>query len=261
MVTWDSEANDRLLAAIIAANPGKIDYNAIATMFGQGANYDTIKNRLRKHRKMADELKAEAAKNGVFVDKIPRGRHSASALQTPRRSQNKVSKAPSASTGKGKNRTAKGLATPSQSGSKKSAGQSLIQAILVHSDEDEDGDDVKKEEDVKVKTEVETAGVIPSVEESDAETAIAGNTGFIDGVVASIEEEDVFITKKGTTTPAPHRMAVPPADSDDDEYMDSDNDTHTPQTRGPAHSRPRRAPTTPRRSAKYSLDSSDDEAI
>ncbi|CAI7649712.1 unnamed protein product [Penicillium pancosmium] len=52
----------RLIAALLAAHKGmKLDYNAIATMYGEGANYNTMEHKFRAYRKDAEVLHAEAS--------------------------------------------------------------------------------------------------------------------------------------------------------------------------------------------------------
>ncbi|KAK0508182.1 hypothetical protein JMJ35_009266 [Cladonia borealis] len=59
-VNWKAEdAYTRLLAAIVAANDLKLDYRKIATMYGNGATYDSIEGRFRIIRKEAAVMKAE----------------------------------------------------------------------------------------------------------------------------------------------------------------------------------------------------------
>ncbi|KAJ5989245.1 hypothetical protein N7481_004455 [Penicillium waksmanii] len=52
----------RLIAALLAAHNGiKLDYNAIAKMYGEGANYNTMEHKFRVYRKDAEVLHAEAS--------------------------------------------------------------------------------------------------------------------------------------------------------------------------------------------------------
>ncbi|KAJ5584684.1 uncharacterized protein N7459_004484 [Penicillium hispanicum] len=52
---------ERVLAALLAAQPGiRLDYNAIARMYGQGAKYNTMEHKFRGYRKFAEELTREA---------------------------------------------------------------------------------------------------------------------------------------------------------------------------------------------------------
>ncbi|KAF2680136.1 hypothetical protein K458DRAFT_407462 [Lentithecium fluviatile CBS 122367] len=61
-INWaDQEVKDRLLAAIIASFDGPINCREIARLYGGEATYNAIENFLRKPKKKATELKAEAA--------------------------------------------------------------------------------------------------------------------------------------------------------------------------------------------------------
>ncbi|KAL3485418.1 hypothetical protein BJX62DRAFT_242984 [Aspergillus germanicus] len=175
MVNWKSiENQQRLVATLLAANPGlKLDYPKMAAIFSQGATYDTIESQFRKYRKQADELKKEAARQGISLSDIPRGRASApvSTATTPRtpwsNGRGGVIKAPS-STGKGKGKGSglKGTSTPTKPGPKKDTSGSFIEAIYVN-DDDEDDEDCCGEEDfsgVRVKSEGASGSVIPSIE-------------------------------------------------------------------------------------------------
>ncbi|KAL4960318.1 uncharacterized protein BDV14DRAFT_204848 [Aspergillus stella-maris] len=243
MVNWTAENTTRLVAALIAANPGiKLDYNATAAIFGQGATYDTMEYRFRTYRKLAEKLKAEAIKNGVSLDKIPRGRQATGTPRTPR-SHNKVAKISSAK-GSRSGTSVKGLSTPTKSGRKNIGGTTLLQPILVHSDEDENEDEAKDEEDqCKIKTEMDTAGIIPSIEDSDIEGP-AVTTQLREGMNTSVKEEDVFTTPARANGSGPSRshsriVIGPPEESDDDVCMGSNGDSPTPQRRGRAITRSR----------------------
>ncbi|KAL4797412.1 hypothetical protein BDV19DRAFT_387220 [Aspergillus venezuelensis] len=245
MVNWTAENTTRLVAALIAANPGiKLDYNATAAIFGQGATYDTIEYRFRTYRKMAEKLKAEAIKNGVSLDKIPRGRPATGTPRTPR-SQNKVAKTSSAK-GSRSGTGAKGLSTPTKCGRKNTGGTTLLQPILVHSDEDENEDEAKDEDDqCKIKTEMDTAGIIPSIEDSNIEGP-AVHTQLREGMTTSVKEEDVFTTPAKVSGSGSSRsrsrsriVTGPPEESDDDVCMGSAEDSPTPQRRGRTRARSR----------------------
>ncbi|UPX12171.1 uncharacterized protein EKO05_0002737 [Ascochyta rabiei] len=60
-INWkESDAKDRLLAAVIAAST-HLNMNEVARLFGQGATYDAVECQLRKVKKLAAKLKVEAA--------------------------------------------------------------------------------------------------------------------------------------------------------------------------------------------------------
>ncbi|CEL06133.1 hypothetical protein ASPCAL07242 [Aspergillus calidoustus] len=171
MVNWKSiENQQRLVATLLAANPGlKLDYPRMAAIFGQGATYDTIEYQFRKYRRQAEELKREAARQGVSLSEIPRGRASepvstSTTPRTPRTGGRGGVIKPSSSTGKGKGL---GLAsTPTKRRSKKDTSGSLIEAIYV---DDDDDDDCCGEEDssgVKIKSEGTSSSVLSSIEPS-----------------------------------------------------------------------------------------------
>ncbi|KAJ5178770.1 hypothetical protein N7492_001980 [Penicillium capsulatum] len=51
---------EKLISALIASHPSlKLDYNAIADMYGEGANYNTMEHRFRRYRKEAETLRAQ----------------------------------------------------------------------------------------------------------------------------------------------------------------------------------------------------------
>ncbi|KAI9825240.1 MAG: hypothetical protein M1832_001274 [Thelocarpon impressellum] len=59
-INWKSPATyQRLLAAIYAASPQSHNYALIATMFGEGATYDSIEGRFRIIKREAAALRAE----------------------------------------------------------------------------------------------------------------------------------------------------------------------------------------------------------
>ncbi|KAL3454678.1 hypothetical protein BJX65DRAFT_301314 [Aspergillus insuetus] len=171
MVNWKSiENQQRLVATLLAANPGlKLDYPKMAAIFGQGATNDTIEYQFRKYRRQADELKRETARQGASLSDIPRGRASApvstsTTPRTPRTGGRGGVVKPSSSTGKGKGSGLKGASTPTKPGSKKDTSVTLIEAIYV---DDEDDEDCYGEEDssgVRVKSEDTSGSVLPSIE-------------------------------------------------------------------------------------------------
>ncbi len=66
-IDWTSvRSYQRLLAAVYAASPQNHNYREIATMFGEGATYDSIEGRFRK-------IKAEAA---ILKDEVASGKRS-----------------------------------------------------------------------------------------------------------------------------------------------------------------------------------------
>ncbi|PLN78757.1 hypothetical protein BDW42DRAFT_174316 [Aspergillus taichungensis] len=197
MVNWKApESLDRLVGALIAAHPGlKLDYQAMAVMFGQGSTYDAIEGRFRRFRKVAEELKADAAGRGITS--VPRGRNSGP--RTPRTPGGGISKPSSSgrSTARGKN---KGLAavmdTPSKKGGRvQSRGQSVMNAILV-------GDSASEDEN-QVKTEgVDFLSSLTRTEKRDSEPIVldpikfeSGNTngvmmgGFVPSVFGGVKQE------------------------------------------------------------------------
>ncbi|KAL5052125.1 hypothetical protein BDW71DRAFT_202256 [Aspergillus fruticulosus] len=253
MVNWkDADNRYRLVAALIATNPGiKFEYHAIAAIFGKGATRDSIQHQIRSIKATAEKIKAEAAKNGVDVSNLASVRSTA-----PITSRSRVTK-PSGtpSTGKGKKSAIKGFTTPTQSGSRKSAANSLMGAIFVDSDKDEPGADENDADGAKVKTENADAGIIHSIE---------GDDGHVVGVVVPVKQEDVFSTSAGREKPSStsdvrgHTSAGPPVS--DDEYMESPGASPTPQVRQ-AHSRtrPSRASAVPGGAYVDKMNSTDEE--
>ncbi|RHZ72344.1 hypothetical protein CDV55_104374 [Aspergillus turcosus] len=174
MVNWKAnESTDRLIAVLIAAHPGlkvstsspphklqahspQLEYQAMATLFGQGATYDAIEGRFRRYRKMADEVKAEALSKGIT--ELPRGRNgttgsSSGTPRTPRGPRGGITK-PSSSSGTGRSRkstVSQVLSTPTKrgrgggSGNNNNNGMSFMEAIFL--------DDALSEEDTKMKSE------------------------------------------------------------------------------------------------------------
>ncbi|KAF2637746.1 hypothetical protein P280DRAFT_509479 [Massarina eburnea CBS 473.64] len=60
-INWqDQEVKDRILAAIIASYDGAINCREVARIYGDGATYNAIENFLRKPKRKAAEMKAEA---------------------------------------------------------------------------------------------------------------------------------------------------------------------------------------------------------
>lgn len=172
MVNWkNSESNDRLFAAVIAAHPGlkvlpphsyrqtdsptnepQLDYQAMATYFGQGATYDAIEGRFRRYRKMAEDLKTEARDRGIVH--VPRGRGSGvTTPRTPRTGRGITKNTSSSKSKKDANRS--NLTSPSRRGAARSthAGMSSLDAICLDGNtSDEDERKADKEPEVKSET-------------------------------------------------------------------------------------------------------------
>lgn len=82
-IDWNcKESYQRLLAAVYAASPQNHNYRLIASMFGQGATYDSIEGRFRKIKADAAKLKAEVD-SGERPEAPPRG--AGSTNSTPRK--------------------------------------------------------------------------------------------------------------------------------------------------------------------------------
>ncbi|KAJ0421967.1 hypothetical protein BJY00DRAFT_311678 [Aspergillus carlsbadensis] len=172
MVYWKSfESQHRLVATILAANPGlKLNYPQMAAIYGQGATYDSIENQLRGHRKLGQELTKEAERQGISLLEVSRGRASAptSTSATPRTlrtgCRGEVMKPSSSTKGKGTVSGSKAMGTPTKRGSRKDTSGSLIKAIYI---DDEDDEDCCGEDDafgVVVKSEDTSGCVLPSIE-------------------------------------------------------------------------------------------------
>ncbi|KAL1608314.1 hypothetical protein SLS60_003254 [Paraconiothyrium brasiliense] len=64
-INWqDPEVKDRILASIVASFGTPINCKEVARIFGPEATYDAIENFLRKPKKKAKELVAEATARG-----------------------------------------------------------------------------------------------------------------------------------------------------------------------------------------------------
>ncbi|EKG16070.1 hypothetical protein MPH_06764 [Macrophomina phaseolina MS6] len=93
-IDWKSQQSyQRLLAALVAASDGNVDYKKVAYFFGQGATYDSIEGRFRIAKKMATTLKAEAEEEGRA---LPATR-SKGAITTPRKPRAKPDQQPTRS--------------------------------------------------------------------------------------------------------------------------------------------------------------------
>ncbi|KAF2004369.1 hypothetical protein P154DRAFT_519249 [Amniculicola lignicola CBS 123094] len=72
-VNWQEPgASDRLLAAIIASVGGTINCKEVARLFGGEATYNSIENHLRKPKKLAQELVAQAGGRAAPAPSTPR---------------------------------------------------------------------------------------------------------------------------------------------------------------------------------------------
>ncbi|KAL2215409.1 hypothetical protein M432DRAFT_593446 [Thermoascus aurantiacus ATCC 26904] len=149
MVNWKAnDATDRLFGALIAAHPSlkhhiissrleanyrQLDYSGMAAMYGRGAIYDSVEGRFRNYRKIAEELKSEAAARGVTS--VPRGsgRNGGSGASTPR--------TPRTPRGPRNGVTKSSASTPTGRGkqsldAKKKSGKSILDAISLDGDGD-----------------------------------------------------------------------------------------------------------------------------
>ncbi|PWY86889.1 hypothetical protein BO70DRAFT_360612 [Aspergillus heteromorphus CBS 117.55] len=133
MVNWKlPESTDRLFATLIAAHPSlKLDYHAMAAYFDQGATYDAIEGRLRKYRKLAEELRQNATERGITDVSIPKARSGSacSTPRTPRGPRNGIQKATPSSRKHNALRPSS-LTSPSKNGMGQ-AGRSVISAICL----------------------------------------------------------------------------------------------------------------------------------
>ncbi|KAE8554481.1 hypothetical protein TMatcc_005982 [Talaromyces marneffei ATCC 18224] len=216
MVNWrDPEAYFRLLAAIYAGNPGikvrlqhvfttifhktrpkttttntikftfQIDIPNTALAYGCGATDRSIHNQICKCRELAKQLKNEVEKTGV--QRPPRGMDGNAGMvsrtpRTPRTQFGGVSKSGGASSrSRGGAAKGKNLATPTKAskGSFTSEGMSMIDAIVVDSNDEVSvisltksettsiHDDMKKEEikkEFKREIDLTTPELVPSLQ-------------------------------------------------------------------------------------------------
>ncbi|KAL4999274.1 hypothetical protein BDV10DRAFT_184437 [Aspergillus recurvatus] len=254
MVNWkDADNRDRLVAALIATNPGiKFEYHAIAAIFGRGATRDSIQHQMRSVKAAAEKIKAEAAKNGIDVSNLASVRSTAPI--TSRGRVTKLSGTPS--TGKGRKSTTKGFVTPTQSSSRKYTANSLMEAIFVDSDKDEPRANENDADATKIKTDDGAANIIHSIE---------GDDSHMVSVVVPVKQEDVFTTtagreKPGSTSDVRGHKSVCPLDLDDDEYMELPCESTTPRVKQKhSHTRPSRAAAGPRETYVDKMDSTDEE--
>lgn len=178
-------------------------------MFGQGSTYDAIEGRFRRFRKVAEELKAEAAAQGITS--VPRGRNSGP--RTPRTPGGGISKPPSSgrSTARGKN---KGLAavmdTPTKrAGRVQSRGQSVMNAILVGDSASEDEKNIKTEG-------VDFLSSLNRNEKRDSEPAALGPIKFESGNTSGVMMGGFVSSVFGEVQPEsrPAHTQVPTMDLD-----------------------------------------------
>ncbi|KAL2821764.1 hypothetical protein BDW59DRAFT_164102 [Aspergillus cavernicola] len=187
MVNWkDPESTHRVIATLLAINPNiKLDYHAMAALFGQGTTNYTIENQFRKWRKLAEEIKTEAEEKGINIASIPRGHPGTGTPRTPRRTRGGITKPASASsTGRSKKSVSNSLSTPTKNG--RLAGQNLMEAIFIDDDNESNHDD--SDIDVKLKIKSEKPDVITSIETPDCSVPDASNPGSLVGVVITKRE-------------------------------------------------------------------------
>ncbi|KAF2263878.1 hypothetical protein CC78DRAFT_603129 [Lojkania enalia] len=83
-INWqDPETKDRILASIIASFDNQINCKEVARIFGGEATYNAIENFLRKPKKLANQLKAEAAGKEGPVPSPARPRTSTTPKSSP----------------------------------------------------------------------------------------------------------------------------------------------------------------------------------
>ncbi|BCS18940.1 uncharacterized protein APUU_11768S [Aspergillus puulaauensis] len=233
MVNWKSgDSTNRLIAAIIAASPGnKIDYNAVAALFGQGATYDSIEGQCRKYRKMAEELRTDATKQRVSIAGTPRSRGKIG-TRTPQEAQSRVTKPLSASPTKGKTGVTKTPNTPTKKRAKNNVEGSLMDADI---------------ESNNANVGAEPMNIIPSIEEAKFEPPTAKGLGSFVGVVVPTKVEEVTATDKEKEAMRSRRSQAPTQDSDTDDYVNSRENS---PSAGRGRARTRR-PRTASATAKY----------
>lgn len=175
----------------------------MAVYFGQGATYDAIEGRFRRFRKMAEEIKAEAAGRGITS--LPRGRNSGP--RTPRTPGAGVSKSSSGrSTARGRN---KGLAavvdTPTKKGGRvQNRGQSVMNAILVGDSASEDESNVKTERVdflsslTRTERDPEPTALHPlKIETGNANGVMMGD--FVSSVFGEVKQESQTVHRQAIT--------------------------------------------------------------
>lgn len=216
-------------------------------MFGQGATYDSIKGQCRKYHNMADELRADAAKQGKSIAGTPRGRGKTGSFRTPREAQNRVTKSLSASSTKDKTRAVNYLATPTKQDSLSQIGDIQM----------EDGNTNTRASTSAINVEREPMDIIPSIEEAEFKPYPVDNMGSFVGVVIPTKGE-VTAVNKGKETTQYRRSQAPPCDSESDEYVDSRE--NSPSTgRGRARTRHPRTASATTKYAGYDFGFADEE--
>ncbi|CRG89787.1 hypothetical protein PISL3812_06826 [Talaromyces islandicus] len=192
MVNWKAPgANDRLMGALLAAHTEfKPNYHKIATVFGQGATYNSVEAQFRKYRKIADNLAKGAQENASSSNNNAARPKNA----TPRSSQtNGITK--SSGSGKRAASTAKrdnGQKSPTKSGKAKKA---LLNAISL-SETDSDGDFISSKSETATKGE-EDGMAEAKVEGEKLGGVLAMGFGLVDSqtngyVQGQEDDDDVF---------------------------------------------------------------------
>ncbi|KAL5336250.1 hypothetical protein BJX70DRAFT_400754 [Aspergillus crustosus] len=215
MVNWkDSGSQHRLMAAVIAANPNiKFDHHAVAALFGRGATHDSINHQLRSYKKLAEQLRTEAASNGVDISNLASIRRTATG--TPRTLQGGITKTPTSSTAKGRKSATKAMSTPTKS-TKNKAGIDGSEAIHIDS-MDDDLKDSKATLNIKAETGMEI--IHPSIEGSDFDLPDVNTPNSMVGVVIPVKRE-----AKTNRPSTPIRSKPPRAGKSSALFKDADGD-------------------------------------
>ncbi|KAE8368819.1 hypothetical protein BDV27DRAFT_153643 [Aspergillus caelatus] len=220
VVNWKNhESTDRLIGSLLAAHPDlKLDYHAMAVIFGQGATYDSIEGRFRRYRKIADELRDEA--HGRGISDIPRnagrsytsGKSATSTPRTPRGRRGGITKStPSSSRGRNYRQT------PTKQNTK--PGTSVINAIYVNDvDTEEEESKVKPEiHDIPSDSGEEDVKIVdsPSINSIKIKKERAGHNmaGLFSAMTPKKEEE----TSDFVTSPVSTRTSDIEGHDDDDD--------------------------------------------
>lgn len=179
---------------------------------------------------MAEQLRADAAKQSISTAGTPRGRGKTS-TRTPREAQNKVTKPSSASPKKGKTGVMKTSTTPTKQRANNEMEGSLVDAAV---------------ESNNANAGAEPMSIIPSIEEANFEPPTAQNLGRFAGVVIQTKVESVTTTDKEKEAMRSRRSQAPAQDSDTDDYVNSRENSPSTE-RGRARTcRPRTASATAR---------------